>query len=83
MAEKKTTPITINGNNYVYEDMTPEQQYLFENCVDLDRKIASTQFNLSQLQVGKDAFLGKLTASLGANPLETPVEAQETAPAAA
>ena len=82
MAEKKTTPITINGNNYVYEDMTPEQQYLFENCVDLDRKIASTQFNLSQLQVGKDAFLGKLTASLGANPLGTP-EAQETAPAAA
>jgi len=80
MAEKKTTPITINGNNYVYEDMTPEQQYLFENCVDLDRKIASTQFNLSQLQVGKDAFLGKLTASLGANPPETP---QETAPAAA
>jgi len=82
MAEKKTTPITINGNNYVYEDMTQEQQYLFENCVDLDRKIASTQFNLSQLQVGKDAFLGKLTASLGANPPETP-EAQETAPAAA
>jgi len=80
MAEKKTTPITINGNNYVYEDMTPEQQYLFENCVDLDRKIASTQFNLSQLQVGKDAFLGKLTASLVANPPETP---QETAPAAA
>ena len=82
MAEKKTTPITINGNNYVYEDMTQEQQYLFENCVDLDRKIASTQFNLSQLQVGKDAFLGKLTASLGANLPEVP-EAQETAPAAA
>ena len=76
MAEKKTTPIVINGNNYVYEDMTPEQQYLFENCVDLDRKIASTQFNLSQLQVGKDAFLGKLTASLGA--IETqPVEKAE------
>ena len=82
MAEKKTTPITINGNNYVYEDMTQEQQYLFENCVDLERKIASTQFNLSQLQVGKDAFLGKLTASLGANTPEVP-EAQETAPAAA
>jgi hypothetical protein len=82
MAEKKTTPITINGNNYVYEDMTQEQQVLFNHCIDLDRKMNSAQFNLSQLQVGKDAFLGKLTASLGANPPEVP-EAQETAPAAA
>ena len=82
MAEKKTTPITINGNNYVYEDMTQEQQYLFENCIDLDRKIGNTSFQLEQLKVGKGAFLGKLTASLGANPPEVP-ETQETAPAAA
>jgi hypothetical protein len=76
MAEKKTTPIVINGNNYVYEDMTPEQQYLFDNCVDLDRKIGSAAFNLEQLKVGKDAFLGKLTASLGAI-VAQPVEKAE------
>ena len=31
---------------------------------DLDRKIRSTQFNLDQLTVGKDAFVNMLTASL-------------------
>jgi hypothetical protein len=31
---------------------------------DLDRKIGSTQFNLDQLQVGKQAFMQLLTASL-------------------
>jgi hypothetical protein len=80
--ENKKTPITINDVDYIFEDLTKEQQVLFNHCIDLDRKMNSAQFNLSQLQVGKDAFLGKLTASLGANPPEVP-EAQETAPAAA
>jgi hypothetical protein len=73
MGEKKTTPVTIDGNSYVFEDMTQEQQYLFENCIDLDRKIGSAAFNLEQLKVGKDAFLSKLKASL----VETPVEQAE------
>jgi hypothetical protein len=71
MGEKKTTPITIDGKEYVFEDMTQEQQYLFENCIDLDRKIGSAAFNLEQLKVGKDAFLAKLKASL-----EAPKEAE-------
>jgi hypothetical protein len=32
--------------------------------MDLDRKINSTQFNLAQLQVGRDAFMGMLKESL-------------------
>jgi hypothetical protein len=38
--------------------------------MDLDRKINSTQFNLAQLQVGRDAFMGMLKQSLEA-PVET------------
>jgi hypothetical protein len=79
MGEKQLTPITVNDKNYILEDLTDEQKYLFQNCVDLDRKISSAQFNLSQLQVGKEAFINKLEASL-ATPPEAP---QETAPAAA
>jgi len=30
----------------------------------LDQKIASTQFNLIQLQVGREAFVSKLKGSL-------------------
>jgi hypothetical protein len=60
MAEKKTTPIVIDGKEYVMEDMTDEQKLLVNHCLDLDRKIGSAQFNLQQLQVGRDAFLKAL-----------------------
>ena len=64
MGEKKTTPITINDVEYTYEDMTEQQQAMVNHCNDLDRKIKSTQFNLDQLSVGKDAFISMLVADL-------------------
>ena len=64
MGEKKTTPVTINDVEYQYEDLTPEQQALFNHCIDLDRKISSAAFNLDQLNVGKQAFIKLLEESL-------------------
>jgi len=64
MGEKKTTPIVVNDVEYTFEDMTPTQQALVSHCNDLDRKIKSTQFNLDQLSVGKEAFVNMLIAEL-------------------
>jgi hypothetical protein len=64
MGEKKTTPIVVNDVEYTFEDMTPQQQAMVNHCNDLDRKIKSTQFNLDQLSVGKDAFVNMLIADL-------------------
>lgn len=64
MGNEKKTPVTIDGAEYVYEDMTQEQQVLVNHCLDLDRKISSAAFNLDQLQVGKQAFIDRLKASL-------------------
>ena len=64
MGKKKTTPITVNDVEYVFEDMKPEQQAMVNHVADLDRKIKSTQFNLDQLSVGKEAFINMLTNSL-------------------
>ena len=64
MGKKKTTPITVNDVEYVFEDMKPEQQAMVNHCADLDRKIKSTQFNLDQLSVGKEAFINMLSNSL-------------------
>jgi hypothetical protein len=64
MGKDKKTPVTVNGKEYVLEEMTPEQQMLTNHCFDLDRKIASAQFNLDQLSVGKDAFIKMLEESL-------------------
>ena len=64
MGEKKTTPIVVNDVEYTFEDMTPTQQAMVNHCNDLDRKIKSTQFNLDQLSVGKDAFIKMLVDDL-------------------
>ena len=64
MGEKKTTPITIDDVEYVFEDMKVEQQTMVNHIADLDRKIGSTQFNLDQLVVGKQAFIDMLKKSL-------------------
>jgi hypothetical protein len=69
MGKKQTTPIVVNDVEYTFEDMTPTQQAMVNHCNDLDRKIQSTQFNLDQLSVGKDAFVNMLV-----NDLETTKE---------
>jgi hypothetical protein len=66
MGKQEKTPITIDNVEYKYEDLTQEQQALFNHCIDLDRKIGSAQFNLDQLNVGKNAFINMLKASLEA-----------------
>lgn len=64
MGKNEKTPITIDGVEYQYEDLTQEQQALFNHCLDLDRKISSSQFNLDQLMVGKQAFIERLKQAL-------------------
>ena len=68
MAEKQT--IVINDIEYTEDQLTDQQKVIINHISDLDRKIRSTQFNLDQLTVGKDAFVNMLTASL-ANEMET------------
>lgn len=64
MSEKKTQTIVIDDVEHDLESMTDEQKMLVNHCLDLDRKIGSTQFNLDQLKVGKDAFVNMLKESL-------------------
>ena len=64
MAEKTPNVIEINGTEYTEDQLTDQQKVIINHIGDLDRKIRSTQFNLDQLTVGKDAFVNMLTASL-------------------
>ena len=74
MGKNEKTPVTINGVEYNFEDLTQQQQALFNHVVDLDRKISSAQFNLDQLGVGRNAFMKMLEESLAE-------EKQDEAPA--
>jgi hypothetical protein len=70
MGEKQAKPIVIDGVEYDTNDFTEEQILLTNHCLDLDRKIASTQFQLQQLQVGKDSFVKLLKEALEKQPAE-------------
>jgi len=74
MAEKQTKTIKINDKEYTEDQLTDQQKVMINHVADLDRKIGSTQFNLDQLSVGKQAFMDMLTKSL-----EEPEDAQEVA----
>ena len=64
MTEKKTNVITVNDKEYDVDTMTDMQKTLLSHVTDLERKIGSTQFNLNQLVVGRDAFAGRLVEAL-------------------
>jgi hypothetical protein len=64
MGNNKKTPLTIDGTEYQFEDMSLEQQTLINHVADLDRKLSSAKFNVDQLQVGRDAFFTMLKQSL-------------------
>ena len=62
--QKEKTPITINNKEFFREDMTSEQNAMVNHIQDLTRKIQSSQFNLEQLNFGKNAFVNALSNSL-------------------
>jgi len=74
MGEKKTNPVTIDGVEYNFDDMTVEQQTLLNHVIDLERKLNSARFNVDQLQVGRDAFFTMLKTSLESVTDVTPKE---------
>ena len=66
---EKAPTITVNDKEYDIEGMTDQQKVMINHVTDLDRKLSTTQFNLDQLNVGREAFVNML-----ANSLEAPVE---------
>ena len=66
--------VTIDGVEYDVNGFNENQLLLLNHTADLDRKIASTQFQLQQLNVGKDAFLTMLKEALKDQPAEAEVK---------
>ena len=64
MVEKQTRTIEINDKEYTEDQLSDRQKVIINHLNDLERKIGSTQFNLDQLNVGRNAFMGMLKSSL-------------------
>jgi hypothetical protein len=74
MGKNEKTPITVNNKEYFVEDMNDQEQTMVNHLADLDRKLRTSQFNIDQLNVGREAFVNMLAASLEAP--EEPVAAE-------
>jgi len=64
MVEDKKT-IMIDDIEYSEDQLSDEAKGCLNHIGSLDQKIASTQFNLTQLQVGREAFMHRLKQELG------------------
>jgi len=63
MAEDKKV-ITIDDKDYTEDQLTDTQKTIINHINSLQQKIGSTEFNLDQLKVGKEAFVKMLGDSL-------------------
>jgi hypothetical protein len=68
MGKNEKTPITINGEEHNFEDLTEQQQSIVNHIADLDKKLGSLRFNMDQLNVGREAFINMLSTSLAGIP---------------
>lgn len=64
--KKKTDEQTIMINNVEHKvsDLSQEQIAFVNNVADLDRKLDSAKFNITQMQGGRNYFMNLLEASL-------------------
>ena len=62
MSELKT--ISIDGVDHDFASFNDDQKGIVAHLNDLNQKIGHAQFELTQLQVAKDAFIGILKNSL-------------------
>ena len=62
--KEKEQTVSIDGTEYKVEDLTDTQVTLVNHVSDLDRKIASSKFNLDQLTIGRNACMEMLVKEM-------------------
>ena len=66
MAEKPDNTLTVNGNEYSIDELSPEQLRMLTQYRFLSQKITEAEFELERLVAAREHFTGRLTASLEA-----------------
>jgi len=62
--KEKEQTVSIDGTEYKVADLTETQVTLVNHVSDLDRKIASSKFNLDQLTIGRNACMEMLVKEM-------------------
>ena len=64
MENKKPQTVTIDDVEYEIDSLSDKAKLMIDHVADLDRKMASMNFQRDQIQVGRDAFFAMLKAEL-------------------
>ena len=76
--QKEDKPVlSLDGKEYVIEDMTDEEKQMINHINDMQNKINTNAFMREQLEVGKEAFIVRLRESLNAEEAEEKPEEVE------
>ena len=62
--ENKQAMLNLDGKEYVIDDMNDEQKVMVSHIADLTRKMETMNFNMQQLEFGKQAFVNALKKTL-------------------
>ncbi len=62
--ENKQAMLNLDGKEYVIDDMNDEQKVMVNHIADLARKMETMNFNMQQLEFGKQAFVNALKKTL-------------------
>ena len=74
--KEKPAVLTLDEKEYVIDEMNDDEKMLLNHINDMQNKINTNQFMRDQLEVGKEAFIGKLRDSLEAEPVEEEADAE-------
>ena len=74
--KEKPAVLTLDEKEYVIDEMNDDEKMLLNHINDMQNKINTNQFMRDQLEVGKEAFIGKLRESLEAEPVEEEAETE-------
>ena len=64
MTENETNVINIQGKDYNQLELTDQQRYWIAQVQDLQQKRQVAQFQLDQVAIAADSFMGQLLTSL-------------------
>ena len=62
--QKEEPKVSIEGKEYKVSYLTPEQVDMVNHVADLDNKLRSAQFNITQMQGGRNFFMDMLNKDL-------------------
>ena len=62
--QKEEPMVSIEGKEYKISDLTQEQVEMVNHVADLENKLRTSQFNISQMKGGMKFFMDMLNESL-------------------